>query len=102
MDQAAPKYLAFGSRLLGIPEVLTLGVRPNFHDYSPQEQQKIHGASVILYPTLNYAQFFTTIGKKIFPSLETYLYADEKMKQILTDLTKVENIVQGTWSSISG
>jgi ribosomal protein S6--L-glutamate ligase len=81
MDQTAPKYLAFGSRLLGVPEVLTLGVRPNFHDYSPQEQQKIHGASVILYPTLNYAQFFTTIGKKIFPSLETYLYADEKMKQ---------------------
>ena len=36
---------------------------------------------LILYPTLNYAQFLSTLGKKIFPSLETYLYADEKIKQ---------------------
>ena len=38
-------------------------------------------ADIILYPTLNYAQFFTTMGKRIFPSVETYLYADEKIKQ---------------------
>ena len=25
-------FVALGSRLRGIPEVLTLGVRPNFHD----------------------------------------------------------------------
>jgi ribosomal protein S6--L-glutamate ligase len=30
---------------------------------------------------MNYAQFFSTAGKKIFPSLETYLYADDKIKQ---------------------
>jgi ribosomal protein S6--L-glutamate ligase len=64
-----------------VPEVETLGVKPNFHDYTPRQQQQIFSASVILYPTLNYAQFFTTMGKKIFPSVETYLYADEKMKQ---------------------
>jgi len=81
MEQAHPQYIAFGSRLLGVPEVLTLGVKPNFHDYTEQERRQIHGAEVILYPTLNYAQFFSTIGKKIFPSVETYLYADEKMKQ---------------------
>ena len=34
-----------------------------------------------LFPTLNYAQFLTTAGINIFPSLETYLYADEKIKQ---------------------
>jgi ribosomal protein S6--L-glutamate ligase len=28
-----------------------------------------------------YAQYFATMGKRIFPSLETYLYADEKIKQ---------------------
>jgi len=81
MEQPHSKYVAFGRRLAGVPEVVTLGVKPNFHDYTPLEQQQIHGASVILYPTLNYAQFFTTMGKRIFPSVETYLYADEKMKQ---------------------
>ena len=81
MEKAHSKYVAFGSRLVGVPEVVTLGVKPNFHDYTPLEQQQIHGASAILYPTLNYAQLFTTTGKRIFPSVETYLYADEKMKQ---------------------
>jgi ribosomal protein S6--L-glutamate ligase len=81
MEQDHPKYIAFGSRLVGVPEVETLGVRPNFHDYTTLEQQRILSSSVILYPTLNYAQLFTTIGKGIFPSVETYLYADEKMKQ---------------------
>jgi ribosomal protein S6--L-glutamate ligase len=67
--------------MLGIPEVLTLGVRPNFFDYSPRERDLILGASIVLYPSLNYAQLFSTMGKRIFPSLETYLYADEKIKQ---------------------
>ena len=79
--QARPEYVALGRRLDGVPEVATLGVRPNFLDYTRQERQQILDASIILYPTLNYAQFFTTMGKRIFPSLETYLYADEKMKQ---------------------
>lgn len=81
MGKESPEYIALGSRLVGVPEVLTLGVRPNFHDYTPAERQKIHAARFILYPSLNYAQYFTTMGKKIFPSVETYLYADEKMKQ---------------------
>jgi ribosomal protein S6--L-glutamate ligase len=81
MGQVQHQYVAFGSRLVGVPEVLTLGVRANFQDYSPLEQLQILDSRVILYPTLNYAQFFTTMGKRIFPSVETYLYADEKMKQ---------------------
>ena len=75
------QFIALGSRLRGVPEVLTLGVKPNFPDYSPEEKSLILGANIVLYPTLNYAQFLGTIGKKIFPSLETYLYADEKIKQ---------------------
>jgi len=74
-------FIALGSRLKGVPEVLTIGVKPNFFDYSVQERKLILGAEIILYPTLNYAQFLTTMEKKIFPSLETYLYADEKIKQ---------------------
>jgi ribosomal protein S6--L-glutamate ligase len=80
-EQFQPKYIALGSRLAGVPEVLTLGVRPNFHDYTQAERRKIHNAECILYPSLNYAQYFTTMGKKIFPSVETYLYAGQKMKQ---------------------
>lgn len=80
MNSTTP-YIALGSRLLGVPEVLTLGVRTNFTDYTAHERELIKDAEVILYPSLNYAQFFSTIGKKIFPSVETYLYADEKIKQ---------------------
>lgn len=74
-------FVALGSRLKGVPEVLTLGVRPNFTDYSEEEKKLIFSAAMILYPTANYAQFFTTLGKLFFPSLETCLYADEKIKQ---------------------
>lgn len=81
MPEGEKKYIALGSRLQGIPEVLTLGVKPNFHDYSPGERKLILESEIILYPTAGYAQFLTTLGKRIFPSLETYLYADEKIKQ---------------------
>jgi ribosomal protein S6--L-glutamate ligase len=76
-----PEFIALGSRLRGVPEVTTLGVKPNFSDYSPLERSKLLKAEGILYPTRDYAQIFTTMGKRIFPSLETYLYADEKIKQ---------------------
>ncbi|MCP4667312.1 MAG: RimK family alpha-L-glutamate ligase [Deltaproteobacteria bacterium] len=75
------KFIALGSRLRGVPEVLTLGVKPNYLDYTPLERELIASAGIILFPTLNYAQFFSTMGRRIFPSLETYLYADEKIKQ---------------------
>ncbi len=75
------RFIALGSRLKGVPEVLTLGVKPNFFDYPASERELILNAQVILFPTLNYAQFLTTMGKRIFPSLETHLYADEKIKQ---------------------
>ena len=74
-------YIALGNRLKGVPEVRTLGVKPNFYDYSFQERELILKANIVLYPTLNYSQLLSTMGKKIFPSLETYLYSDEKIKQ---------------------
>lgn len=75
------QFVALGSRLAGVPEVNTLGVKPNFFDYSAKERELILKSNIVLYPTLNYAQFLTTMGKDIFPSLETHLYADEKIKQ---------------------
>lgn len=75
------RFIALGSRLKGVPEVLTLGVRPNFPDYSPEERELILRAKIVLFPTNNYAQFLNTIGRRIFPSLETHLFADDKIKQ---------------------
>lgn len=75
------RYIAIGSRLKGVEGVSTIGLKPNFQDYSIEERRLIREASIILYPTQNYAEFFTTMGKRIFPSLETHLYADEKIKQ---------------------
>jgi ribosomal protein S6--L-glutamate ligase len=83
-------FVALGSRMRGVPEVLTLGVKPNFRDYGDHENALIMEAPVILYPTRNYAQFFATLGKALFPSLETHLYADEKIKQ--TTLFYVLNV----------
>jgi ribosomal protein S6--L-glutamate ligase len=80
-EQMEKQFIALGSRLLGVPEVRTLGVKPNFLLYTPQERQMIHEAPLILFPTANYAQFFGTMGKRMFPSLENHLYADEKIKQ---------------------
>jgi len=90
MNGGKGQYIALGSRLEGVPEVLTLGVKPNFFDYTPEERDLILNSGIILYPTLNYAQFFTTMGKRIFPSLETYIYADDKIKQ--TTLFNMQDI----------
>jgi ribosomal protein S6--L-glutamate ligase len=79
--QHGPLYVALGSRLRGVPEVVTLGVKPNFRDYTREERELIFNATAILYPSRNYAQFLNTLGKRFFPSLETCLYADEKIKQ---------------------
>jgi ribosomal protein S6--L-glutamate ligase len=79
--ESGKSFVALGSRLAGVPEVITLGVRPNFLDYTSRERELMMTADPLLYPTNNYAEFFTTLGKRIFPSLETHLYADEKIKQ---------------------
>jgi ribosomal protein S6--L-glutamate ligase len=81
MNVTAKPYIALGNRLKGVPEVLTLGVKPNFYDYTQNERRLIIESPVILYPTLTYSQLFSTMDKKLFPSLETYIYADEKIKQ---------------------
>ncbi len=84
------RFVALGSRLKGVDEVLTLGVRPNFQDYSEWERRLILSSPIILYPTCHYAQYFFTMGKPIFPSLDNYLYAGDKIKQ--TTLFSMLNI----------
>jgi ribosomal protein S6--L-glutamate ligase len=81
VHKADGRYVALGSRLLGVPEVVTLGVKPNFFDYNEEERELIVESDIVLYPSNNYAEFLVTMGRAIFPSLETCLYSDDKIKQ---------------------
>jgi len=65
--------VALEARLKACPSVRTLGVKPNFCDYSPEEKDLIRQASKIYYPSSLYADVFAAMGKPIFPSHATYL-----------------------------
>ncbi len=75
------KVVALEARLKGCKNVLTLGVRPNFYDYRPDEAEKIRRARKIYYPTTFYAELFDAMGKKTFPSYHTYKCVQDKIKQ---------------------
>jgi ribosomal protein S6--L-glutamate ligase len=75
------KVLALEARLRSCRNVVTLGVRPNFSDYSPEEAEKIRSAPKIYYPTAFYADLFDALGKPTFPSYHTYKCVQDKIKQ---------------------
>lgn len=75
------KKIALGARLKGCRNVVTLGVRPDFSDYSPEERLLIKKAEKIYYPTSFYADLFDAAGKKTFPSYHTYKCAQDKIRQ---------------------
>lgn len=78
---APEKAVALEARLKGCPSVRTLGVRPNFADYSPQEAALIRGAKTIYYPSTHYVDMFAAMGKSTFPSVHTYHFVQDKIKQ---------------------
>ncbi len=78
---ASRRIIALGGRLRGSPMVLTLGVRPNFFDYSDSERALIGEAPKIYFPSSMYAELFHTMGKPTFPGYHNYLYAQDKIKQ---------------------
>jgi ribosomal protein S6--L-glutamate ligase len=61
--------------------VLTLGVRTNFNDYSEHEREAIRKADKIYYPSTFYADLFDAMGKHTFPSYHTYKCVQDKIKQ---------------------
>lgn len=61
--------------------VRTIGVRPNFTDYSDEEVKWIKEAGKIYYPTVFYADLFDAVGKSTFPSYHTYKCVQDKIKQ---------------------
>ena len=75
------EVIALEARLKDCKNVRTLGVRPNFSDYSPQEAALIREAKKIYYPTPFYADLFDSIGKATFPSYHTYKCVQDKIKQ---------------------
>ncbi|MCG6910325.1 MAG: RimK family alpha-L-glutamate ligase [Deltaproteobacteria bacterium] len=75
------KVIALESRLKKCRRVATLGVRPNFSDYSEQEKALIRDAEKVYYPTRLYAELLAAAGKAIFPSIYNYLFSQDKIKQ---------------------
>jgi ribosomal protein S6--L-glutamate ligase len=73
--------IAFSHRFKECPGVTIVQARPNFFDYTPQERHLIQTAEKVYYPTHLYVDLFITMGKKIFPSRETYVYSGDKIKQ---------------------
>ena len=74
-------FVAFERRLQPCRDVVTLGVKPNFFDYSDEERQLIHRTPKIYYPSLFYADLFDSLGMKTFPGGHTYRCAADKIKQ---------------------
>lgn len=75
------EVIALEGRLRHCKNVVTLGVRPNFSDYSPLEAERIRRADRIYYPTAFYADLFDAMGKTTFPSYHTYKCVQDKIKQ---------------------
>jgi ribosomal protein S6--L-glutamate ligase len=84
------KVIALEARLKDCKNVITLGVRPNFSDYSLEEASMIRDARKIYYPTTFYAELFDAMGKDTFPSYHTYKCVQDKIKQTaLFDLLEI-------------
>lgn len=75
------KAIAIEARLRNCRNVVTLGVRPNFSDYTDHEKELIRHSAKIYYPTRLYAELLDAMGKKIFPSVHNYLFSQDKIKQ---------------------
>ncbi len=73
--------IALEARLRACRNVITLGVRPNFSDYSPEQARMIREAPVVYYPTGFYADLFDAMGKVTFPSYHNYKCVQDKIKQ---------------------
>ena len=84
------KAIALEGRLRDCKNVITLGVRTNFSNYSPREAELIRSAGKIYYPSLFYADLFDAMGKRTFPSYHTYKCVQDKIKQTaLFELLKI-------------
>ncbi len=84
------KAVALEARLRYCRNVITLGVKPNFTQYSPEEAELILHSRKVYYPSPFYADLLDTAGIVTFPSYHTYKYVQDKIKQ--TALLNMLNI----------
>jgi ribosomal protein S6--L-glutamate ligase len=75
------KAVALEARLKPCRNVITLGVKPNFSDYSADEAALILRARKVYYPTPFYADLLDSAGITTFPSYHTYKCVQDKIKQ---------------------
>ena len=75
------QVIALESRLKSCRNVETLGVKPNFSDYSPADASLILNSRKIYYPTTFYADILDSAGIATFPSYHTYKCVQDKIKQ---------------------
>lgn len=75
------RKIALEGRLRRCTNVLTIGVKTNFFDYSKEIRKLILEAKRIYYPAGFYADIFNNCGKETFPSYHTYKYGQDKVKQ---------------------
>jgi len=88
--EKSKKVIALEARLKDCKNVITLGVRPNFCDYSPKEAGMIRDARKIYYPTTFYAELFDAMGKETFPSYHTYKCVQDKIKDVLRNRVETD------------
>jgi len=86
ISQVAPfqqhrTVVALERRLRNCSNVITLGVKPNFNDYSTKETTLIRESEKIYYPSSYYVEKFAAMGKDTFPRCLNYLFAQDKIKQ---------------------
>jgi ribosomal protein S6--L-glutamate ligase len=73
--------VALEEHLKGSALVRTLGVRPNWSDYSEEERDLIDRSAKVYYPSSLYAELFCALGKATFPHYQNYLFAQDKIRQ---------------------
>ena len=82
--------VAIGEQLKTCPQVITLGLRPQMADYTEQERRLLRTADMIFYPTDRYVDFFATLGKETFPSVNCYRLRGNRLKH--TALLRMLNV----------
>ncbi|MEI6261360.1 MAG: RimK family alpha-L-glutamate ligase [Deltaproteobacteria bacterium] len=75
------KAVALEARLKSCRNVITLGVKPNFSDYTTAEARLILNSRKVYYPSPFYADLLDTAGIATFPSYHTYKFVQDKIKQ---------------------
>ena len=73
--------VSLGRQLSFSETVLTLGLRCNWQEYTPEEREMILGAEKVYFPTVFYAHVLGGMGKKIFPGLSSYNLLGNKIRQ---------------------